>query len=215
MKKIQDEFEIVLRQTSDPAAPLPIPAVPIPIPESTKSNSIVQLEEISLPNVRRNSNESEDTDSLSHYFPSSKSRQSSLNTTVTMSTNPGRSQSVIPWVNDRVKQPSRTVENILKSSIKRAGRASASVERKPSLSLIPLKFLRKKTKSVDFSHHNKTIVNPIREHDYVGDIELKIGHSSEREQLVIHILQAKNLLAKDANGFSDPFVKVYLLPGRE
>ena len=33
--------------------------------------------------------------------------------------------------------------------------------------------------------------------------------------MVIRIIRAKNLLAKDTNGYSDPFVKVYLLPGRE
>lgn len=49
----------------------------------------------------------------------------------------------------------------------------------------------------------------------MGDIQLQIGHDSEREQLVLRIIQAKNLPAKDTNGYSDPFVKVYLLPGRE
>ncbi len=33
--------------------------------------------------------------------------------------------------------------------------------------------------------------------------------------MVIRIIKAKNLPAKDTNGYSDPFVKVYLLPGRE
>ena len=55
----------------------------------------------------------------------------------------------------------------------------------------------------------------IRADDYVGDIELQIGHDSDREQLVLRIIRAKHLLAKDTNGYSDPFVKVYLLPGRE
>lgn len=32
--------------------------------------------------------------------------------------------------------------------------------------------------------------------------------------LIIHILQARNLVPRDNNGYSDPFVKVYLLPGR-
>ena len=78
-----------------------------------------------------------------------------------------------------------------------------------------LKFLRKKTKSVDFSHHNNVVHQRFHATDYVGDIELQIGHDSEREQLVIRIIRAKNLLPKDTNGYSDPFVKVYLLPGRE
>lgn len=55
----------------------------------------------------------------------------------------------------------------------------------------------------------------MRENDYVGDIEIQMGHDSEREQLVVRVIQAKNLPAKDTNGYSDPFVKIYLLPGRE
>ena len=89
------------------------------------------------------------------------------------------------------------------------------MDRKASLALGTLNFLKKKTKSVDFSHQQHTIINQLRENDYVGDIEIQIGHNSEREQLVVRILQAKNLIPKDTNGFSDPFVKVYLLPGRE
>ncbi|MBZ3881771.1 Protein piccolo [Sciurus carolinensis] len=49
----------------------------------------------------------------------------------------------------------------------------------------------------------------------------KKKHSSSKLQinydlgnLIIHILQARNLVPRDNNGYSDPFVKVYLLPGR-
>lgn len=40
-----------------------------------------------------------------------------------------------------------------------------------------------------------------------------LSHSTE--QLVVKILKALDLPAKDANGFSDPYVKIYLLPDRK
>ena len=32
--------------------------------------------------------------------------------------------------------------------------------------------------------------------------------------LNVHVIQARDLIACDKNGLSDPFVKAYLLPGR-
>ena len=49
----------------------------------------------------------------------------------------------------------------------------------------------------------------------LGDLQLQLTHKENEQTLIIKILKARNLIAKDANGFSDPFVKVYLLPGRE
>jgi hypothetical protein len=163
---------------------------------------------------RQNSNESDESDSLSQYFNSNLSRKSSSMTPGEPSIVHGRSQSVIPIANYTINS-SNLLQNFLKSDPKRPSRGSTSTERKSSLSFASLKFLKKKTKSVDFSHQKNFLINQLCENNYVGDIELQISHDSEHEQLVVRIIRAKNLLPKDTNGFSDPFVKMYLLPGRE
>ncbi|CAF4421945.1 unnamed protein product, partial [Rotaria sp. Silwood2] len=177
---------------------------------------------------RRNSNESDESDNLSQYFRSTQSRKSSLIATNDLSniSNTDIShehiQNLTP-INDNntnktIDASSRLQTFIKTSDEKRLSRESTGsnlinltkTDEKKLSTLGSFKFLKKKTKSVDFS--NPAI--EIRENDYVGDIELQIGHNSEREQLVIRIIRAKNLIAKDTNGYSDPFVKVYLLPGR-
>ncbi|KAI4802809.1 hypothetical protein KUCAC02_006383, partial [Chaenocephalus aceratus] len=47
-----------------------------------------------------------------------------------------------------------------------------------------------------------------------GEIQLQIHYDKQLGNLIVHVLQARNLAARDNNGYSDPFVKVYLLPGR-
>ncbi|CAF0865041.1 unnamed protein product [Rotaria sordida] len=180
---------------------------------------------------RRNSNESDESDNLSQYFRSSQSRKSSLMATTDVSnisnTDISRehTENVIP-INEDNNNINRTIDasHRLRSFIKSTDEQQLSrnslgdnsinlnkTDEKKLSTLGSFKFLKKKTKSADFSNQS----NEIRENDYVGDIELQIGHNSEREQLVIRIIRAKNLLAKDTNGYSDPFVKVYLLPGRD
>ncbi|CAF0816840.1 unnamed protein product [Rotaria sp. Silwood1] len=178
---------------------------------------------------RRNSNESDESDNLSQYFRSSPSRKSSLMATNDVSnilnTNISHEQTknITPIDDnntDRTIDASNRLQSFIKSTDEhRLSRESTGgnlinlnkTDEKKLSNLGSFKFLKKKTKSVDFSNQP----NEIRENDYVGDIELQIGHNSEREQLVIRIIRAKNLLAKDTNGYSDPFVKVYLLPGRD
>lgn len=44
--------------------------------------------------------------------------------------------------------------------------------------------------------------------------QLQINYDRNLGNLIVHVLQARNLAARDNDGYSDPFVKVYLLPGR-
>ncbi|KAF3705152.1 Protein piccolo Aczonin Multidomain presynaptic cytomatrix protein [Channa argus] len=55
----------------------------------------------------------------------------------------------------------------------------------------------------------KTLSHPIS-----GEIQLQIHYDKQLGNLIVHVLQARNLAPRDNNGYSDPFVKVYLLPGR-
>jgi protein piccolo len=45
-------------------------------------------------------------------------------------------------------------------------------------------------------------------------LQLQINYDKQLGNLIVHVLQARNLSPRDNNGYSDPFVKVYLLPGR-
>ncbi|TNN86240.1 Protein piccolo [Liparis tanakae] len=44
--------------------------------------------------------------------------------------------------------------------------------------------------------------------------EIQINYDRNLGNLIVHVLQARNLAPRDNDGYSDPFVKVYLLPGR-
>ncbi|CAF3574727.1 unnamed protein product [Rotaria socialis] len=163
---------------------------------------------------QQNSNESDESDSLSQYFHSSKKQNSTISSKINPPGPHGRSQSVIPLASDNISASNR-LQGFLASDSKRSSKDSTNIERKSSLGLVSLQFLKKKTKSVDLSHKKNSLLYQLRENQYAGEIELQIRHDSEREQLVVVIVRAKHLLPKDTNGFSDPFVKVYLLPGRD
>ncbi|XP_068596000.1 protein piccolo [Brachionichthys hirsutus] len=51
-------------------------------------------------------------------------------------------------------------------------------------------------------------------HPITGEIQLQINYDRNLGNLIVHVLQAKNLAPRDNDSYSDPFVKVYLLPGR-
>uniref|UniRef100_A0A8B9DPS1 Synaptotagmin 3 n=1 Tax=Anser cygnoides TaxID=8845 RepID=A0A8B9DPS1_ANSCY len=48
-----------------------------------------------------------------------------------------------------------------------------------------------------------------------GRLSVALRYAYGTEQLVVRVLRARDLPAKDANGFSDPYVKMYLLPDRK
>uniref|UniRef100_A0A3P9BCQ1 Protein piccolo n=1 Tax=Maylandia zebra TaxID=106582 RepID=A0A3P9BCQ1_9CICH len=53
-----------------------------------------------------------------------------------------------------------------------------------------------------------------KRHSSKASLELQIHYDKQLGNLIVHVLQARNLAPRDNNGYSDPFVKVYLLPGR-
>uniref|UniRef100_UPI0037E966CD protein piccolo n=1 Tax=Semicossyphus pulcher TaxID=241346 RepID=UPI0037E966CD len=67
----------------------------------------------------------------------------------------------------------------------------------------------KKRHSSKTAEGTKTPSHPIS-----GEIQLQIHYDKQLGNLIVHVLQARNLVPRDNNGYSDPFVKVYLLPGR-
>ncbi|XP_014817526.1 PREDICTED: synaptotagmin-3-like, partial [Calidris pugnax] len=48
-----------------------------------------------------------------------------------------------------------------------------------------------------------------------GRLSVALRYAYGSQQLVVKVLRALDLPAKDANGFSDPYVKIYLLPDRK
>ncbi|KAM6895735.1 protein piccolo [Xenentodon cancila] len=67
----------------------------------------------------------------------------------------------------------------------------------------------KKRHGTKTSEGTRTQIHPI-----TGEIQLQIHYDKQLGNLIVHVLQARNLAPRDNNGYSDPFVKVYLLPGR-
>ncbi|KAG5267993.1 hypothetical protein AALO_G00228240 [Alosa alosa] len=69
--------------------------------------------------------------------------------------------------------------------------------------------------SVGKKRHSKTTdAAKVQVHPVTGEIQLQINYDKQLGNLIVHVLQARNLSPRDNNGYSDPFVKVYLLPGR-
>uniref|UniRef100_A0A4W4F8X1 Protein piccolo n=1 Tax=Electrophorus electricus TaxID=8005 RepID=A0A4W4F8X1_ELEEL len=70
--------------------------------------------------------------------------------------------------------------------------------------------------SVNKKRHSSKSAEALKQqpHPISGEIQLQINYDKNMGNLIVHVLQARNLSPRDNNGYSDPFVKVYLLPGR-
>ncbi|KAF7670035.1 hypothetical protein LDENG_00074170 [Lucifuga dentata] len=70
--------------------------------------------------------------------------------------------------------------------------------------------------SVSKKRHSSKTAEGVKtqSHPISGEIQLQIHYDKQLGTLIVHVLQARNLAPRDNNGYSDPFVKVYLLPGR-
>ncbi|XP_078275521.1 protein piccolo-like isoform X3 [Rhinoraja longicauda] len=63
-------------------------------------------------------------------------------------------------------------------------------------------------------HSSKPLETTSKLHPITGEIQLQMNYDKQVGNLVVHVLQARDLAPRGNNGYSDPFVKVYLLPGR-
>ena len=51
--------------------------------------------------------------------------------------------------------------------------------------------------------------------EWLGRLDFSVKYDVKNSTLVVTLLNAKNLPAKDFSGTSDPYVKMYLLPDRK
>uniref|UniRef100_A0A8C2GB85 Piccolo presynaptic cytomatrix protein b n=1 Tax=Cyprinus carpio TaxID=7962 RepID=A0A8C2GB85_CYPCA len=70
--------------------------------------------------------------------------------------------------------------------------------------------------SVNKKRHSSKVLYVLKPqpHPVTGEIQLQINYDRNMGNLIVHVLQARNLAPRENNGYTDPFVKVYLLPGR-
>lgn len=81
-------------------------------------------------------------------------------------------------------------------------------EKSTSLGRIQPELYQQKTQESEDSSKNGSSKN-------CGSINFSLKYDYENEALLVNILKAVNLPAKDLCGTSDPYVKIYLLPDRK
>ncbi|KAK6320155.1 hypothetical protein J4Q44_G00092620 [Coregonus suidteri] len=100
-----------------------------------------------------------------------------------------------------------------RSALLHSGNASASSSAVPSPGQPASPAINKKQRHSAKSAADVQVLKP-QPHPITGEIQLQINYDRNLGNLIVHVLQARNLAQRDPNRYSDPFVKVYLLPGR-
>ncbi|XP_055796058.1 protein piccolo-like isoform X3 [Salvelinus fontinalis] len=100
-----------------------------------------------------------------------------------------------------------------RSALLHSGNASASSSAVPSPGQPASPAINKKQRHSAKSTADVQVLKP-QPHPITGEIQLQISYDRNLGNLIVHVLQARNLAQRDPNRYSDPFVKVYLLPGR-
>uniref|UniRef100_A0A8K9UN79 Piccolo presynaptic cytomatrix protein n=1 Tax=Oncorhynchus mykiss TaxID=8022 RepID=A0A8K9UN79_ONCMY len=114
------------------------------------------------------------------------------------------SQQQAPGMGLGVGGPVGVLSALDRSALLHSGNASASSSAVPSPGQPTSPAINKKQR-----HSTKPQPRPV-----TGEIQLQIHYDRNLGNLIVHVLQARNLAQRDPKEYSDPFVKVYLLPGR-
>ncbi|XP_069048688.1 protein piccolo isoform X4 [Lepisosteus oculatus] len=105
--------------------------------------------------------------------------------------------------------PSTVTSATEKGPLTHSGTTSAASSAVPSPGQPGSPSVSKKRHSSKPTEATKSQLHPI-----TGELQLQVNYDKHLGHLILHVLQARNLAPRDNNGYSDPFVRVYLLPGR-
>nr|XP_046206395.1 protein piccolo-like isoform X2 [Oncorhynchus gorbuscha] len=123
------------------------------------------------------------------------------------------SQQQAPGMGLGVGGPVGVLSALDRSALLHSGNASASSSAVPSPGQPASPAINKKQRHSTKSTADVQLLKP-QPRPVTGEIQLQIHYDRNLGNLIVHVLQARNLAQRDPKEYSDPFVKVYLLPGR-
>ncbi|XP_072128019.1 synaptotagmin-C [Mobula birostris] len=149
-------------------------------------------------------------------YPESGIKLSQTSPDIPVDTNSGSKENSIPNAHSQQQvsaPPPATRFNSLPRPIPQqlsspdcATQADEKVEQVTSIGQIKPELYKQRSIDAEAKKHQK---------GNCGRINFLLRYTYASEQLIVKILKALDLPAKDANGFSDPYVKIYLLPDRK